>query len=159
MSLRFFVLFYWLSLAPVSFAQQESIDLPFDWAIFETPSYISTSADRAYANAWVAKSSANPAPPATITASAQYTAGNYRLFNDFGHGTGGYNVGITPDPCGTGGFIPGWLTSGQPSQHMGATGISPSGETYQLSEGRVVLWGREDFRLSITDKRFLGYGA
>jgi hypothetical protein len=36
MSLRFFVLFCWLSLSPVSFAQQEPIDVPFDDAAVTT---------------------------------------------------------------------------------------------------------------------------
>ncbi|MGA7632450.1 MAG: hypothetical protein WCB11_16945, partial [Terriglobales bacterium] len=61
--------------------------------------------------------------------------------NDFGNGTGFYNVGITPDPCNTG-LIPGWVAKGQPSQYMGASGTSPSGEVYQLAEGRIGTVGQ-----------------
>jgi hypothetical protein len=100
-----------------------------------------TSTDVLYANDWLVKNSANTAPPSTITPTAQYAGGNYRLFNDFGNGKGGYNVGITPDPCNVG-LIPGWLQSGQPSPYMGASGTSPSGKTYQLAEGRIGAVGQ-----------------
>jgi len=102
---------------------------------------INSSADVNYANAWLVKNSANTAPPATITPSTVYSGGNYRLFNDFGNGKGGYNVGITPDPCNTG-LVPGWLAGGQASQYMGATGTSVTGKTYQLSEGRIGKVGQ-----------------
>lgn len=111
-----------------------------DWTV-GIRSNISTTADVNYTNAWLVKNSANSAPPATITPSAQYTAGNYRLFNDFGDGKKSYNVGITPDPCSTG-FIPGWVAKGQPSQYMGATATSASGELYQLAEGRIGTIGQ-----------------
>ena len=110
-----------------------------DWvAGFATD--IITAADSAYANAWLIKNSANTAPPRTITPSAQNSGGNHRLFNDFGNGKAAYNVGITPDPCNTG--ILGWASKGQPSQYMGASGTSPSGEVYQLAEGRIGTVGQ-----------------
>jgi hypothetical protein len=112
-----------------------------DWSILLVATDINTSADAAYANAWLVKNSANTAPPSTITPSAQLSGGNYRLINDFGNGKGFYNVGITPDPCNTG-IIPGWAVAGQPSQYMGATGTSPSAEAYQLAEGRIGTVGQ-----------------
>jgi hypothetical protein len=112
-----------------------------DWSILMVKTDILTSADATYANAWLVKNSANTAPPSTITPSAQYTAGNYRLFNDWGNSKGSYNVGITPDPCNTG-LIPGWVAAGQASQYMGASGTSPSGEVYQLAEGRIGSVGQ-----------------
>lgn len=104
-------------------------------------SNVNSSADVNYANAWLIKKSANTAPPSTITPSTAYSGGNYRLFNDFGNGKGGYNVGITPDPCNTG-VIPGWVAAGQASQYMGATGTSLTGKTYQLAEGRIGRVGQ-----------------
>jgi len=115
----------------------------FAWAIYpKTPLNVQTPADTAYANAWLVKNSANPAPPTTITPSAQYSAGNYRLFNDWGNSKGSYNVGITPDPCGLGAYVPGWVAAGQASPYMGASGTSPSGEVYQLAEGRIGTVGQ-----------------
>jgi len=35
-----------------------------------------------------------------------------------------------------------WIDKGQPSPYQGATGTSPSGEIYQLSEGRVGQLGQ-----------------
>ncbi len=111
------------------------------WALLGTQTDLQTSQDTAYANAWLVANSANTAPPATITPSAQFGGGNYRLFNDYGNGKGGYNVGITPDPCKTG-VIPGWVEAGQPSQYMGASGTSPTGKVYQLAEGRIGRVGQ-----------------
>jgi hypothetical protein len=111
-----------------------------DW-VGRDPDEVRTSADSAYANAWVVKNSANSAPPTVITPSVQQSAGNFRLFNDFGHGGGFYQVGNTPDPCGTGMVPTGW-TTGQASPYMGAGGASPSGEVYQLAEGRVGTIGQ-----------------
>lgn len=73
---------------------------------------VNSSADVNYANAWLMKNSANPQPPPSIVSpQVVFAAGNYRLFNDFGNGKAGYNVGTTPDPCNTG-LIPGWLAPG-----------------------------------------------
>jgi hypothetical protein len=124
-----------LNSSPVSCAA-----LVIVWAELGTPTYIQTGNDAAYANAWLVKNSANTAPPTTITPSAQYSGGNYRLFNDFGNGKGGYNVGTTPDPCNTG-YIPGWVGAGQASPYMGG-GTSPSGKVYQLAEGRIGKIGQ-----------------
>jgi hypothetical protein len=112
------------------------------WAFFNIPTYLQTSNDTAYANAWLLANSANTAPPPTITPSAQYSGGNYRLFNDFGGNRPiGYNVGVTPDPCNTG-VILGGVAAGQPSQYMGASGTSPTGKVYQLAEGRIGKVGQ-----------------
>ena len=103
--------------------------------------------DQAYANDWLVKYSANPAPPNTITPSAQRTAGNFRLINDFGANGGFYQVGKTPDPCGV--KFPGlntvvdWLSKGEASQYMGAYGVSASGKIYVLAEGRVGTAGQK----------------
>jgi len=102
---------------------------------------VSSSADVAYANAWLIKASPNPTPPSSISPAAQYSAGNYRLFNDFGGAKPGLNVGITPDPCNTG-LIPGWVAAGQASQYMGASGTSSSGKIYLLAEGRIGKAGQ-----------------
>jgi len=102
---------------------------------------INTAVDSAYANSWLLQNSANSAPPSTITPSVQQSAGNFRLFNDFGNGGGFYQVGNTPDPCGTG-LVPAGWTTGQASPYMGASGTSPSGEIYQLAEGRVGTIGQ-----------------
>jgi hypothetical protein len=113
-----------------------------DWSLLLVATDIITSADRAYANAWLIKNSPNTAPPSTITPSAQNSGGNYRLFNDFGKGQADSNVGITPDPCKTG-FIPGWAVKGQPSPYMGCcSNASPSGEIYQIAEGRIGTAGQ-----------------
>jgi hypothetical protein len=116
----------------------------FEWSVLGIAANIVTAADSAYANAWLVKNSANTAPPSTITPSAQLSGGNYRLINDWGNGKGFYNVGITPDPCGT--SVPqsilNWIGNGQPSQYMGSSGTSPSGEVYQLSEGRIGTLGQ-----------------
>jgi hypothetical protein len=102
---------------------------------------LNTSADVNYANAWLLKNSANTAPPSSINPNAQLSGGNYRIFNDWGNSKGSYNVGVTPDPCNTG-YIPNWVAAGQPSPYMGASGTSPTGKVYQLSEGRVGKVGQ-----------------
>lgn len=119
----------------------------FAWAVFpQTPVNVQTQADVNYANGWLLKYSANTAPPPTITPSAQYSGGNYRLFNDYGgNGKPGVNVGVTPDPCGT--SVPktilNWIGQGQPSQYMGAsTPPPPSGDVYLLAEGRIGKMGQ-----------------
>jgi hypothetical protein len=114
------------------------------WSVLLSPVDLHTSTDVAYANGWLVKYSANTAPPSTISPSAQLSAGNFRLFNDFGHGGGAYQVGKTPDPCGLSapGFILNWISTGQASPYMGASGTSPSGKVYQLAEGRVGTLGQ-----------------
>jgi len=117
----------------------------FWWSVVGSPVDLLTSTDQAYANDWIVKYSANPAPPPTITPSNQLSAGNFRLFNDFGgSGGGGVEVGITPDPCGTSvpTFILNWLGKGQSSQYNGAYPTSGSGKVYQLAEGRVGKMGQ-----------------
>lgn len=117
----------------------------FWWSVLGSPKDLLSSTDQAYANAWVLKHSANPAPPSTITPSTQLSAGNFRLINDFG-GQGGpfYQVGKTPDPCGTSVpvFILNWISEGQASQYMGKSDTSPSGKVYQLAEGRIGTMGQ-----------------
>lgn len=101
-----------------------------------------SSADVAYANAYLLKYSANSPPPSTITPSTFVNNDNsYRLFNDYGAPTGSaYRIGITPNPCGS--FpVPNWARAGQPSQYNGAT-TCPSGGCYQLAEGRLGTAGR-----------------
>jgi hypothetical protein len=112
----------------------------FDWVTGDADE-VKNSTDAAYANAWLLKNSANPAPPTTITPSAQQSAGHFRLFNDFGNGRGFYQVGETPDPCGAA-LVPAGWTTGQASQYMGASGTSPSGEVYQVSGGRIGKIGQ-----------------
>jgi IPT/TIG domain len=113
------------------------------WSFTGVAKNLSTQSDRDYANAWLVAHSANSTPPSTITPSTEYSGGNYRLFNDFGNGKGGYNVGITPDPCKfLGQTITGWLANGQPSKYMGQTGMSGSGKIYQNAEGRIGKVGQ-----------------
>jgi hypothetical protein len=115
----------------------------FQWSILLIPTDLSTSTDKAYANAFLLKHSANAAPPSTITPSAQQSAGDFRLFNDFGHGLSYYQVGITPDPCGA--SVPAsvlvWVGTGQSSPYIGP-GTSASGQVYQLAEGRIGTLGQ-----------------
>jgi len=113
----------------------------FEWSVLQVRADINTSADVAYANAWLVGHSANAAPPSLITPSVQRSAGNYRLFNDFGKGSVSPNVGSTPDPCNTG-LVPNMVLAGQASPYMGASGTSPSGEVYQLAEGRIGTLGQ-----------------
>ena len=103
--------------------------------------------DQDYANDWLIKYSANPAPPSSIDPKTQLTAGKYRMMNDFGGTGGGFHaLGKTPDPCAvkTAGLkaIIYWTSDGQPSQYDGASGTSPSGRVYQLAEGRVGMAGQ-----------------
>ena len=94
-----------------------------------------TSADAAYATAWLAKNSGNSPPPSQIVASTVQLGGNFRLFSDTMSGTA--QVGSTPDPCNTGN-ITGWYPalSGETNSYTG-TGTSPSGLSYLLTEGRI----------------------
>jgi hypothetical protein len=106
------------------------------------PLYVSTTADKDYANAWLIKYSANSPPPTTITPATQFSAGNYRLFNDYGSGRGALKVGATPDPCGPN-ALDTWFDNGQPSPYMGATGtVTSSQNIYQLAEGRAGTAGQ-----------------
>lgn len=131
----------------------------FYWSIFpKQPAYIQVQEDKDYANAWLLAQSANTAPPATISPSAQNAGGNYRLFNDFGNGTCSYNVGVTPDPCQTG-VVPGWAVKGQASPYMGP-GTSSSGKVFQLAEGRVGAIGQSASQTINRLKRFaFAYGT
>jgi len=115
------------------------------WGIEHVRQDLHTAADTAYVNAWLVKESGNSAPPVTpIVPSALQSTGNFRLFNDFGNGRGFYQVGVSPNPCGatTPTFILNWIGTGQASPYMGASGTSPSGETYLLAEGRVGRLGQ-----------------
>lgn len=110
-----------------------------------SPIDINSSTDQDYANDWLIKYSANTAPPTTIVPSAQLSAGNFRMINDFGGTASGfYQLGITPDPCG---LVPAsildWIAPGQPSQYNGKSGTSPSGQVYQLVEGRLGTLGQQ----------------
>jgi len=110
-----------------------------------SPIDIQSSTDQDYANDWLIKYSANTAPPSTITPSAQLSAGNFRMINDYGgSGPGFYRLGITPDPCG---ILPisvlNWIAQGQPNQYNGKSGTSGSGEVYQLVEGRLGTTGQK----------------
>jgi hypothetical protein len=122
-------------------SQQASCALQVTEWVVGVAANIVTGADSTYANAWLVKNSANTAPPSTITPSVELAGGNYRLFNDFGSGNPlGASVGSTPDPCKTG--LLGWASSGQPSQFEGYSSTSPSGQLYQIAEGRVGTVGQ-----------------
>jgi hypothetical protein len=102
--------------------------------------------DRDYANAWLVKYSANSAPPTTIVPLDQLNAGNFRLFNDSGHGSGDLRVGKTPDPCSIKfpplAVVVDWISTGETSPFMGASNTLSSGKFYQLAEGRVGSAGQ-----------------
>ena len=112
-----------------------------------SPVDILTQTDQNYANGWLVKYSANPTPPNTITPSTQLSAGNFRLFNDFGGSSlnNAVQVGRTPDPCGIdfgSNTVKNWISAGQSSPYMGAYGTSGSGKVYQLAEGRIGKAGQ-----------------
>jgi hypothetical protein len=104
-----------------------------------TKTYLNGPADVAYANAFLVKNSANSAPPATVTGS-YVSSGNFRLFNDFG-GSGSPNnkVGSTPSPCPG---IAGWFSSSGQQYANSGPGTSGSGQSYQLTEGRIGSTGQ-----------------
>ncbi len=110
---------------------------------FGNPKYLSTQADRDYANAWLVKYSGNGAPPSSINAQEQLSAGDFRLFNVWGGSSTQptYKVGVTPDPCKLG-FVPKWVEGGEASHYMGLHGTSASGNSIQLAEGRVGWLGK-----------------
>ena len=115
------------------------------WGVLHEREDLVTANDAAYANIWLVKNSANPVPPITPTPpSVLQSTGNFRLFNDYGNGGGFYQVGSTPNPCGATapGFILNWVGTGQSSPYMGRSGTSPSGEVYQLAEGRLGVLGQ-----------------
>jgi hypothetical protein len=102
---------------------------------------IFSSADVAYANTYLLQNSGNPAPPANVTKS-YVSSGNFRIFNDFGSSSGGtYQVGTTPYPCGTG-VVANWLSASAQQNPYSGPGTSGSGQSYQLSEGRVGTTGQ-----------------
>lgn len=117
----------------------------FAWSVLGSPVDLHTPIDKSYANGWLVKYSANSPPPAAISPSAQFIAGNFRLFNDFGNDGGAYQVGKTPDPCGASvqTTILNWIATGQASPYMGASGNSPSSKVYQLAEGRLGSMGQK----------------
>ena len=85
--------------------------------------------------------------PDLMRSSVQYSVGQYRLINDWGgSGTPFHGLGKTPDPCASEFVvlkaIAYWASTPESSQYDGASGSSPSGQTYQLSEGRVGLTGQ-----------------
>ncbi len=100
------------------------------------PLFLNTSQDVTYANAWLLQNSGNPSPPSTISPVAFNSAGQYRLFNDFGNGTGSTAVGKTPFPC-VGGVVNWFNAQPATSQWSGATGTTSLGNTYQLAEGQL----------------------
>ncbi len=112
------------------------------WALNKKPD-LQSSADYAYANAFLLKNSANPQPPLTITPSAFLQTGSFRLFNDYGAPKSSTSqVGPTPNPCGF--YIPDWLRASQPSPYNGATACgTPSNQCYQLAEGRLGTKGQK----------------
>jgi hypothetical protein len=92
------------------------------------------------------KNSPNSRPPNTIFPGSQFIQGDFRLFNAYGGTSGnGTGVGSTPDPCHT--VLTGMLGiifgGGQASKNnMGTTGISGSGQAYQVAEGRIGTNGQ-----------------
>jgi hypothetical protein len=110
------------------------------WSLGGTGSVYS-SADAAYANAWLLKFGANSPPPSSITPSIQSALrATYRLYNDFGNSSSTAQVGWTPDPCG---LIP-IPAPGQPHPSNGNVGLNTiTGNTYQLAEGRVGSIGQK----------------
>ncbi len=113
------------------------------WAFEHTAPDVHTATDVSYANLWLVKNSANPAPPNTITPSVQQSAGNFRLFNDFGNGGNFLQVGSTPNPCGATApaSVLAWIGQGQKDSNSGP-GKSTSGKQYQLAEGRLGTVGQ-----------------
>jgi hypothetical protein len=106
----------------------------FRWSI-GLATNLATAQDATYANAWLLNHSGNSAPPTSISVGAQFSAGDYRLFNSFGgSGSTYYGAGKTIFPCTTGGSF--WDAAPQASGYMGATG-SVNGKQYQLAEGRL----------------------
>jgi hypothetical protein len=95
-----------------------------------------TAADKAYANAWLLKYSANQDPgpsinPTTFAANPS----QYRLFNDY-EPSAGSAIGLaggTPDPCGS----PLFVLGDSSSPYLDYSGTSISGYQYHLAEGRV----------------------
>jgi hypothetical protein len=120
-----------------------------DWATTypaAAPDLILGTADVAYANAWLLKNSGNTIPPTTLPA-GWANGGNFRVFNDFQVDSGGNPiintalVGGTPDPCQSG-LVPAQFRSGQAHPNNGTINTSPSGEKFQLNEGRVGTLGQ-----------------
>lgn len=116
---------------------------------YGNPYHLASAADNAYASGFLLQKSGNLAPPTTTlgpTPSAWIAnnKNNYRLANDYGGKAGAFQVGITPDPCGTNlpGPIANWVAAGEASIYNGATGTSPSGQAYQLAEGRLGSFGQ-----------------
>jgi hypothetical protein len=121
-------------------SQQATCALQVGEWILGFPVNVSTSADSAYANAWLIRNSANGTPPSTITPEAQKSAGDYRLINDFGNGKAFVNIGHTPDPCKTG--LVDWASAGESNQYNGYSSTSPAGQVYQIAEGRIGKTGQ-----------------
>jgi hypothetical protein len=102
---------------------------------------LNTSQDSVYANAWLLQHSGNSPFPQTIDPDAQYSAGDYRLFNNFGSGDNLTNVGKTRFPCTR---LVSWFdATAQSSPYMGYSGTTANGNTYQLAEGRVGVDGQK----------------
>jgi hypothetical protein len=101
-------------------------------------------ADVDYANRFLMARSANSQPPPTITSINQFSKGDFRLFNDWGNGTGGVAVGNSPDPCGSvlSTMVAFVFGGGEKSQYEGTSGVSGSGKVYKVADGRVGKLGQ-----------------
>ena len=112
----------------------------FRWSLgFSTN--LNTAQDASYANAWLLQHSGNAAPPSSISVPAQFSGGDYRLFNSLGGSSPTYYAaGKTIFPCTTGGSF--WDAAPQSSTYMGATG-TVNGKQYQLAEGRLGSTGQK----------------
>jgi hypothetical protein len=110
--------------------------LEFAWAS-QAAVDLNTAQDSAYATAWLINHASNAQPPNTITpASVLAAPTTYKIFNEFGNGSGAWQMGQTENPCG--GAAVSWYTpSGQANQNMGTVGGTAAGNIYALAEGRI----------------------
>ncbi len=110
--------------------------LQFSW-LLQNRADLNTAQDQAYANAWEIHWASSPTPPATINPATMLAAPTtWKVFSEFGNGTGAWQAGSTENPCG--GAAVNWYTpSGQASQYMGEVGATAAGNIYSVAECRI----------------------
>jgi hypothetical protein len=110
---------------------------------------VSTASDKAYANAWLLKFSANQDPGSSIPNTFMSQTSSFRFFNDYAPGLGISNtaVGKTLDPCGSGIGV-----SGVANPNDGKVDTSFYGDQYQLAEVRVGQAGQTGWK-TLNNKR------